>query len=76
MNMHAASGLCTHVVSNIGGVTAGPARLNSSNVGVSLRARWDMGQVGHISGMIKKASRHVQNYSAQSLCKAQKGLTN
>ena len=33
MNMHAASGICTHGVSNVGGVTAGPARLNSSNVG-------------------------------------------
>ena len=31
------------------GVTAGPARLNSSNAGVSLRARWDTGQMGNIS---------------------------
>ena len=53
MNMHAASGLCTYDVSNVGGVTAGPARLNSSNVGVSLRvrARWDTGKVGHISNL-------------------------
>ena len=33
MNMHAASGLCTHGVSNVGGVSAGPARLNSNNGG-------------------------------------------
>ena len=46
MNMHAASGLCTHVVSNGGGVTAGPARHISSNVeGVTA------GQVGHGPGM-------------------------
>ena len=32
-NLHAASGLCTHGVSNVGGVTAGPVRHNSSNVG-------------------------------------------
>ena len=33
MNMHAASGLCTHGVSNDESVTAGQARHNSSNVG-------------------------------------------
>ena len=43
------NGLCTHGVSNVGGVTAGPARLNSSNVGVSQWAKWDPGQVGNIS---------------------------
>ena len=42
---------CTHGVTSVGGVTAGPARLNSSNVGLSLRARWETGQVGHISSM-------------------------
>ena len=50
MNLHAASGLYTRGVSNVGGVTAGSARLNSSNVGVSLRARRDTGQVGHGPG--------------------------
>ena len=30
-----------HNSSNVGGVTAGQARHNSSNVVVSLRARWD-----------------------------------
>ena len=45
MNMHAASGLCTHDVSNVGGVTAGPARLNSSNVGGATA-----GQMGHGPG--------------------------
>ena len=54
--MHAASGLCTHGVSNVGVVTAGPARLNSSNVGVSLRARWDTGQVRHISSRYNEAA--------------------
>ena len=33
MNMHAASGFCTHDVSNVGGVTAGQTRHNTSNVG-------------------------------------------
>ena len=49
MNMHVDGGLCTHDVSNVRGVTAGPARLNSSNVEVSLRASWETGQVRHIS---------------------------
>ena len=31
VNMHAASELCTHGVANVGAVTAGPARLNSSS---------------------------------------------
>ena len=49
MNIHAASGLCTHGVSYVGGVTAAKrARLNSSDGGVSLRAIWDTGQVRHI----------------------------
>ena len=46
MNMHAASGLCTHGVSNIGGVTAGPARRNSSNAGGVIA-----GQVRHNSSI-------------------------
>ena len=41
---------CTHGVTSVGGDTTGPARFNSSNVGVSLRARWDAGQVRHTSG--------------------------
>ena len=46
--MHAASGLCTHGVSNVGGVTASPARRNSSNVeGVTAS------QVGHGPGRTK-----------------------
>ena len=32
INMHAASGLCSHGVSNVGSVTAGPAGHNSSIV--------------------------------------------
>ena len=42
-----AAGLCgrirlyTHGVTNVGGVTAGQPRDKSSNVGVSLRVRWD-----------------------------------
>ena len=44
--MHAASGLCTHGVSNVGGFTAGPARHNSSNVGGVT-----VGQMGHGPGM-------------------------
>ena len=51
MNIYAASWLCTHDVSNVGGVTASPARRNSSIVGVSLRARWDTGQVRHNSSI-------------------------
>ena len=59
MNMHAASGLCTHSVSNLGGgVTAGPALLNLSNVGVSLRARWDTGQVGQNYSVGKQVYQH------------------
>ena len=42
MNMHAASGLCTHGISNVGGVIAGPARHNASNVGGVT-----VGPVGH-----------------------------
>ena len=45
---------CTHGVTSVGGVTAGQARLNSSNVRVSLRAIWDTGQVGHISSGVKQ----------------------
>ena len=45
INMHAASGLCTHGVSNVGGVTASTARHNSSNV-VGVTA----GPVGHGPG--------------------------
>ena len=45
MNMHAASGLCTYGVSNVWGVTAGPAQRNSSNVG-GVTA----GQMGHGQG--------------------------
>ena len=33
MNMHAASGPCTHGISNVGGVNAGLARHNSSKLG-------------------------------------------
>ena len=62
MNMHAASVLCTHGVSNVGGVTAGPARLNSSNVGVPLRARWDTGQVEYISSYENTAVPTNHNY--------------
>ena len=47
MNMHAASGLCTHGVSNVGGVTAGPAPHNSSNVG---------GLMGHNSSLYNTIS--------------------
>ena len=47
MNMHAASGLCTHGFSNVGGVTASPARLNSSNGGGVTT-----GQMGHGPGGI------------------------
>ena len=43
--MHAASGLCTHGVSNVGGVTASTARHNSSSV-VGVTA----GPVGHGPG--------------------------
>ena len=46
MNMHAASGICTHGVSNVGGVTTGPARHNSSNVGGVIA-----GQVRHGPGV-------------------------
>ena len=42
MHMHAASGLCTQGVSNVGGVTAGPSRHNSIDDG-GVTA----GQVGH-----------------------------
>ena len=44
MNIHAASGLCTQGVSNVGGVTAGPSRHNSINDGGVTR-----GHVGHNS---------------------------
>ena len=48
INMHAASGLCTHGVSNVGGVTTGLALHNSSNVG-GVTA----GQVRHNSSTVK-----------------------
>ena len=55
MNKHAASRLCTHGVSNVGGVTAGSARLNSSNVGCVTA-----GQMEHISSTTNNYNQDVQ----------------
>ena len=41
MNMHAASGLCPHGASNVGGVTAGQPWHNSRNGGGVTAGRWD-----------------------------------
>ena len=40
MNIHAASALCNHDVSNVGGVTAGQPRHHSGNVGSVTAGRW------------------------------------
>ena len=54
MNMHAASGRCTHGVSNVGSVTAGQPRHNSSNVG-GVTA----GQVRHNSSNNNNKIQHL-----------------